>query len=714
MPQSSSTRSDLQPFFTPQGVAVIGASATPGKLGYGVLYNLMHNGYGGGIYPVNPQVPAILDLPCYPDIAAVPDPVDLAVIIIAAAGVPAALAACGRRGIRGVIVMSGGFAETGPEGRHRQEELLAIARDYGIRLIGPNCVGVLDAHSGLNVTFLEQMPDPGYIAFLSQSGGIGGAIVDWAKGQGLGLSYFASLGNTADVTETEIMAWLAGDARTGVIALYIEGLPEGREFLQVAGQVGRHKPIVAFKAGGTEAGMRAVSSHTANLAGSEAVYGAAFRQSGVLVAESIEDLFGIALGLAYQPPPAGPRVAVLSNAGGPGVVAADALSRRGLIVAQPDEPTLQALRAALGPAPQLVNPIDLLGAASTTEFEAAARILLASPSYDALLAILVPNTTIDLVGVADGLARAAAGQHKPVYACLMGDISIGAGRQRLHEHRLPPYPFPEGAARSLAAAWTWQRWRETTLPQRAMAFSPAAGDAGEVRVALHRLRAAGRTTLGEADLYPLLTQLGLPVAPALPAASAEEAAACAGRVGYPVALKVVSPDLVHKSDAGGVLLGLGTADAVASGYATLVSTIQAARKHLRIEGVLVQRMAAPGIEVLVGVRHDPTFGPVVVVGGGGVYVELMADVALAVAPIGPMEARAMVAETRIGRLLAGARGRPPADIDKLVDLIVRLSALAALLPDLVELECNPVLVHPAGRGVTIVDVRGMLRPSVLT
>lgn len=712
MSQSSSTRSDLQPFFTPQGVAVIGASATPGRLGYGVVTNLMRSGYRGHIYPVNPHLSAILNLPCYPDVAAVPDPVDLAVIIIAAAGVPAALAACGRRGIRGVIVMSGGFAETGLEGRQRQEELLAIAREYGIRLIGPNCVGVMDAHSGLNATFLEQMPDPGYIAFLSQSGGIGGAIVDWAKGQGLGLSYFASLGNTADVTETEIMAWLAGDVRTGVIALYVEGLPEGREFLNVAAQVGRHKPIVAFKAGGTEAGRRAVSSHTANLAGSEAVYAAAFRHSGVLVAESIEDLFGIALGLAYQPPPAGPRVAVLSNAGGPSVVAADALSRRGLIVAQPDAPALHALRAALGPSPQLVNPIDLLGAASTTEFEAAARILLASPSYDALLAILIPNTAIDLVGVADGLARAAAGQQKPVYACLMGDISIGAGRQRLHEHRLPPYPFPEGAARSLAAAWAWQCWRETAPPELATAFAPPAVDTAAVREALHGLRAVGCTTLGEADLYPLLAQLGLPVALALPAASAAEAAACAGRLGYPVALKVVSPDLVHKSDAGGVLLGLETADAVASGYTSLVTTMQSARKELRIEGVLVQRMAAPGIEVLVGVRHDPTFGPVVVMGSGGVYVELMADVALAVAPVGPMEARKMVAETRIGRLLAGMRGRPPADIDELVDLIVRLSALPVLVPDLLELECNPVLVHPAGQGVTIVDARGMLRPPI--
>ncbi len=693
---------------------MIGASSTPGKLGYGVLHNLVHNGYGGGIYPVNPHVAAILDLPCYPDIAAVPDPVDLAVIIIAAAGVPAALTACGRRGIRGVIVMSGGFAETGPEGRQRQEELLAIAKEYGIRLIGPNCVGVLDTYSGLNVTFLEQMPVPGYIAFLSQSGGMGGAIVDWSRGQGLGLSYFASLGNTVDVTETEILAWLAGDARTGVIALYIEGLSEGREFLRVASQVGRHKPIVALKAGGTEAGRRAVSSHTANLAGSESVYNAAFRHSGVLVADSIEDLFGIALGLAYQPPPAGPRVAVLSNAGGPGVVAADALARCGLTVAQPDEPTLQALRGALGSAAQLVNPIDLLGAASTTEFEAAARILLASPTYDALLAILVPNTAIDLVGVADGLARAAAGQHKPVYACLMGDISIGAGRKRLHEHRLPPYPFPEGAACSLAAAWTWQRWRESAPPEGAIEVPLAADDVKAVQEALHRLRAEGHTTLGEADLYPLLAQLGLPTAPALPAASAEEAVACAWRLGFPVALKVVSPDLVHKSDAGGVLLGLETSDAVASGYATLVTTMQAARKDLRIKGVLVQRMAAPGIEVLVGVRHDPTFGPVVVVGGGGILVELMADVALAVAPVGPAEARAMVAETRIGRLLAGVRGRPPADIDKFVDLIVRLSVMASFLPDLVELECNPVLVHPAGQGVTIVDVRGMLRPLMLT
>ncbi len=706
MLQSSPTQPELLPFFAPRGVAVVGASATPGKLGYGVLHNLVHHGYRGSIYPVNPHIATILNLPCFPDIAAVPDPVDLAVIIIAAAGVPAAVAACGRRGIRSVVVLSGGFAETGPEGRQRQDELLAAAREYGIRLIGPNCVGVMNPHSGLDVTFLEQMPDPGYIAFLSQSGGMGGAIADWAKGQGLGLSYFASLGNTVDVTESEIMAWLADDARTSVIALYIEGVPEGREFLRVAAEVGRRKPIVALKAGDTEAGVRAVSSHTANLAGSEAVYNAAFRESGVLVAETIEDLFDIAMGLAYQPPPGGPRVAVLSNAGGPAVVAADALARHGMIVAQPEESLLQALRAALGPAPQLTNPFDLLGAASTAEYEAAARLLLASPCYDAVLVILVPNTAIDLVGVADGLARAAADQPKPVYTCLMGEISIAAGRQRLHHHRLPPYPFPEGAAASMAKAWRWQCCRQMEPPGPAL----PAGEPTPLRAELRRLAAAGRRALGEADLYPLLGAWGLPVAPALPAASAAEAVAQAGKLGFPVALKAMAPELVHKSDAGGVLLGLQSEAEVVDGYTRLVARVQAGRGGLPVDGVLVQRMASPGIEVLVGMRQDPTFGPTVAVGSGGVYVELIADVALALAPLTPEWAQALVEETRIGRLLRGARGRPPADLAALAALVSRLSILAVELPELAELECNPVLVHPAGNGVTIVDARAILRP----
>lgn len=696
----------LRHFFHPRGVAVIGASATPGKLGYGVLHNLLRHGYAGAVYPVNPGATEMLGLPCYPDIAAVPDPVDLAVLIIPAAAAVTALRGCGERGIRAAAILSGGFAESGAEGAQRQQELLQIARSFDMRLIGPNCVGVLDAYSRLNATFIEQMPSPGVIAFLSQSGAMGGALIDWAKGQGIGLSHFASLGNTVDVDEADLIAYLAADEHAGAIALYIEGLNDGRRFMQMAAAASRRKPILALKAGGTAAGARAVASHTAHLAGSAQGYAAAFRQSGVIQVHTAAELFAAALGLAYQPPPAGDNVAILTNAGGPGALAADALARAGLAAPEPDAATRSALRAALGPAAQLANPIDMLGAASTPEYEAAGRVLLASPTYDALLVLLVPNTVTDPVGIADALQRLQAEQsvRKPIFVCAMGGISIAAGMRRLHRHRIPPFAFPETAARALAAARGWQRWR-LSPPESPLPSPPALPAA--VQQALQAHLQGGRAALGESDLIHLLQPLGFPFPPGCLAATPAAAAACAGQIGRPVALKIVSPDLLHKSDAGGVRLHVAPA-AAAEACADLLAAVARQRPQARIHGVLVQAMAPPGLEVIVGMRRDPTFGPLILFGGGGIYVEALADVAVRVAPVSRAQAAAMIEETVVGGLLAGARGRPPADIPALADLILRVSDLACAAPELAEFELNPVLAHPAGEGVTAVDARAVL------
>lgn len=718
---SPSPRLDLAPFFAPAGVAVVGASATPGKLGYGVLHNLIRQGYRGAVHPVNARCTAgetLLGLPCYPDLALVPDPVDLAVIIVPAPAVAEVLRRCGRRAIPAAIILSGGFAEAGAEGESRQAEISAIARAHGIRLIGPNCAGVLHTGSRLDATFIEHMPDPGPLAFLSQSGAIGGALIDWAKGHGVGVCYFASLGNMADVNESDLVAQLADDPAAGVIALYLEGLGNGRRFLEVAAQTARHKPIVVLKAGRTAAGAAAVSSHTASLAGSDAAYRAAFRQHGIVVADDIDELFGAAVALAYQPTPAAPtgrpRVAILTNAGGPGAIAADALAGGGLLVPPPDPATLTALRSALGPGPQLRNPFDLLGAASTPEFSAAARLLLAENAYDALLVVLVPNTASDPVGIADALAQVSAEQRhhpggapKPIYVCYMGDISVRAGRLRLHQHRLPPFAFPEAAARALAAAWAWRQWqnRPPAAPEPIPTLPPA------LHSRLHDFSTAGRLALTETELYPLLADLDLPLAPAHLARSADEAAAHAIRLGSPVALKIASPDLIHKSDAGGVILGLDGPAAVAAAYRRLLAGLEHNHPGIAIDGALVQKMAAPGAEVIIGARRDPTFGPMLLFGGGGVYVEAFADFALRTAPLSVTEARAMMTETVAGRLLEGARGRPPADLDALAQLMARIAGLACAAPELAEIEFNPVIVHPAGQGLTIVDARAILVPA---
>ncbi len=697
---------ELEPFFAPKGVALIGASATPGKLGYGVLQNLVGHGYRVPVYPVHPTHTTLRGLPCYAEVTAVPDPCDLAVILIPAVAVPAIVEACGRRGIRAVIILSSGFAESGPEGAARQAALVDTARRYGMRVLGPNGVGLLAAHSGFNATFIAHMPKPGSIALLSQSGAMGGALVDWACGQGVGLSYFVSVGNRADVDEAELLAYLAHDPHTAVVAIYLEGLTDGRRFLEVARGVSRHKPIVIFKAGATEAGARAVASHTASLAGADAVYRAAFHQAGLVVANTVTDLFGMALGLAYQPTPSGRRVAILTNAGGPGAIAADAVVRQGLVAPPPTETTNAALRQALGPAPQLANPFDLLGGASTHEYETAARLLFAAPDYDALLAVLVPNRANDPVGVADGLARAAAAQpaerRKPIYVCYMGDVSLRGGRRRLHRRRLPAYSFPEDAAAALAAAYTYSRSLPEPATRRSAAWATAFTCALPTKVGERRV-------LAEADLYPLLAQCDFPVAPWAFAQSAAEAVAQAERLGFPVVLKVVAPQLPHKSDVGGVMLGLAEATAVATGYQALLARVRMARPDLEPGGVLVQKMIPPPLaEVIVGIHRDPVFGPVLLFGGGGLFVEAYGDTALRLAPISAVEAHDLITATVTGRLLAGARGRPRGDIEALVNLLLRLSELALAVPALREFEFNPVFVYPMGQGIVIVDARAVL------
>ena len=695
----------LRPFFDPRGVAVIGASATPGKLGYGVISNLIRSGYQGAIYPINPRAQTILGLPTYPDVTAVPDPVDLAVIIIPAPAVPDALRACGQRGIPAAAILSGGFAEVGEEGEARQQQLLAIAREFGMRLVGPNGVGVLNPHTGLNTTFIEQIPDPGSIAFLSQSGALGGALIDWAKGQHLGLSYFASLGNAADLTETDFIQALAQDPNTQVIAAYMESIHDGPAFMQAAREIAPQTPIVALKVGGTQAGSRAVASHTASLGGSDEAYSAAFKQTGVVRARSVQELFDTAMALAYQQPPRGPRVAILTNAGGPAAVAADALAHNGLDAPEPSADTQQAIRQALGDYPQLMNPIDMLGAASTPEYEAAARILLESDDFDAVLAILVPNTANDPVGVADALARAAQASDKPIYACYMGDVSIREGRQRLHQHRIPVYDFPENAARTIANALRWRWVHESPPPAPPM---PDLTPYQPIREAIRQLAQEGRTYLTEVDLYPLLERAGFPLAAWTAAYTKRSAQAFASNYPGPFAIKILSPDILHKSEFGGVMLNV-PAEQVGKAYWDIQAQVRQRSRKAGLQGVLVQQMARPGTEVIIGMRRDPTFGPMILFGGGGIYVEALRDVSFRIAPMTDEDAQTMLRETVAGRLLMFApRGQRPGDVDALVALIQRVAALALAVPELAEFEMNPVVVHEPGQGVTVVDARAVL------
>lgn len=691
----------LTPFFAPRGVAIIGASATPNKLSYGILRNMTLYGFQGQIAPVNPKADQILGLKCYPDITSVPDPLDLAVIVLPAPAIPATLEACGRRGIRAVIIISGGFKEVGEEGAALENQILEIAARHQMRLIGPNCVGTLDLYSGLNTTFIQGVPEKGGIGFISQSGAVGGGVVDYIRNKYIGFANFASLGNEADITETDVIEYLSQDEHTRVIAVYVEMIRDGQRFIQVARQVTPHKPIVLLKAGRTSAGARAVSSHTGSLAGSHAAYRAAFLQAGVIEAETVTDLFDISMALANQPLPKGNRVAIITNAGGPAALLSDSLAEHGLQIADLEEQTRAALRGRLNPAAQVSNPIDMLGGAEPPEYEYALQQALADPNVDAAVTILVPQALVNPLEVAEKIVQVATAHTKPVLTCFMGEWSVEKARQHLHSHGIPMYVFPEIPGRVLGAMLQYARW----LHQPPFEVVPLSGiDRNAAAQIL--AQTADQTTLGEAQTRPLFEAYGIPLVAGEAATSPQQAAEAARRLGFPVALKIISPDILHKSDVGGIRLNLNDPQSVEVAYQDMLNSIAARLPQARLEGVLVERMAEKGQEVIIGMRRDPNFGPLMMFGLGGIYVELFGDVSFRVAPLSRRDALEMIQQTHAGKLLSGFRGSETGDLQAVVDVILRLSQLALDFPQIAEMEINPLRVFP--RGVLALDGRIIL------
>lgn len=691
---------DLIPFFEPAGVAVIGASSNPRKLSHGILRNLINSSYTGGVYPVNPGAGEILGKPCFADIAAVPDPVELAVVVIPAAATPQTLEACGRRGIHAAIIISGGFKEVGSAGADLEGECLAIARRYSMRLIGPNCVGAMNLHNGLNTTFINGMPDEGGIGFLSQSGAICGGVVDMVHGKKVGFSHFLSLGNEVDVTETDIIEYLGADPRTRVIAAYVEQIRDGRRFLEVARRISQIKPIVLIKAGRSTAGARAVSSHTGSLAGSYTAYQAAFKQAGVIEVQTFAELFDVALAFDTQPIPAGKRSVIITNAGGPAALASDSLSANGFTLGDLSESTRNELRQHLNPAAQVGNPIDMLGGAEPADYELAVKVVLSDPQVDVVLPLLVPQALVDPAGVAQAIVDASNGSGKTVLACVVGDESVGAARLILQGNRIPMYTYPETMGTVLNAMSGYGSWREITHAQP-QALQGIHKD--EAVAYLHSNR--GVQSLGEAAARPLLQAYGIPVVQAAAAKSALEAAEVASKIGFPVVMKVISPDILHKSDVGGIRQNLASAEAVRSEYAKMMQDLQLKVPQARLEGVLIEQTAPRGQEVIVGMKRDAGFGPLLMFGLGGIYVELFKDVAFRVAPVTAEEAMQMIHETRAGQLLTGFRGQPKADLDAVVDCICRISRLALDFSEINEIEINPLMVFPEGQKALALDAR---------
>jgi len=693
----------LRPFFKPSGVAVIGASASPNKLSHGILRNLMQYGYRGGIYPINPRSSQILGLPCYPDIFKVPDPVELAVIVVPASATPQVLEDCGKREIKACVVISGGFREMGEDGARLEKECVDIARSHNMRMIGPNCVGTIDIYSGLNTTFIQGVPVAGGIGFVSQSGAVCGAVVDYIQRRGVGFSFFISLGNEADVTETDVIEYLAQDPSTRVIAAYVEGIQDGRRFIEVAKRVGKEKPIVLLKAGRTQAGAKAVSSHTGSIAGSHAAYQAAFKQTGVVEVRNAAELFDVAMAFDFQELPGGEGVAIVTNSGGPAALASDSLAENGFQLAKLQILTEERLKKALNPSAQVSNPVDMLGGASPEEYQFAIETLLSDPEVNIVLSILVPQALVDPLEVAKAIRNATLKTKKTIIACLMGEVSIGQARNYLHEYKIPMFTFPSSVGPVLKSLMEYRRWREND-EQETTFFHDV--DKTAVKEILDHSKTMA---LGEITTRELFRAYGINVVKGKQATTLEEAIAISNEIGGPVAMKIVSNDILHKSESGGIRLNVSGEDETRKAYQSILKSVKSWKADAKIDGIFIEEMASKGYEIIVGMRRDPSFGPLLMFGLGGIYVELFKDVGFRLAPLSSQDAREMIMETKAGKIFQGFRGQPPADIEAAIDSILRVSQLACDFPEIQEIEINPLLVKSVGEGALALDGRTILQ-----
>jgi acetyltransferase len=670
-----------------------------------VLRNVADNGYPGRIIPIHPTATQILNFPTYPSIDAVPGPVDLAVIVVPAQAVLPVVEACGRHGVRGLVVITAGFKEVGGAGKELERALLARVRHYGMRMVGPNCLGLIDTTSQLNASFAALMPNAGQIAFMSQSGALCTAILDWSKSEGIGFSRFVSLGNKADVNEVSLLQAWGNDPTNRVILAYLEGISDGAAFIQTARQVTRQTPVIAIKSGTTQAGTRAISSHTGSLAGSEHAYEAAFSQSGILRARSMEELFDFALAFAYQPLIAGRRLAIVTNAGGPGIIATDAAERSGLALAQFTPATIELLQRDLPAAASVFNPIDVIGDARADRYRVALAAALADPHVDAALVLFTPQAGSEPEETARVVAELAANQPKPVLTSYMGAASLGPALKLLNQQRIPNYAFPERAISALHAMARQREWSERPAGE----YVSFDADQARVRAVFARVRAAGRVELGEIEAREVIEAYGMRLPQSQLARSPDEAAAIASAIGFPVVMKIASPSILHKSDIGGVRVGVPDASAARDIYELIEYRARKYNPDATIWGVLVQEQVRKGREVLVGVNRDPQFGPLVVFGLGGIYVEVLKDVAFRLAPITREEAREQIHAIRAFPLLKGVRGEPPADLAAAEEIVLRVSQLVTDFPEIVEMDINPLVLHNQGEGAIVLDARIILQ-----
>lgn len=701
---------NLDSIFCPRSIAIIGASRKPGSVGQSLLANVIDSRFQGIVYPVNPKAKGVLGIKCYARVMDIPDRVDLAVIVVPARFVAEVLEECGKKEIKGVIIISAGFKEIGGEGIGLEQRITKISQNHCISLVGPNCLGVVntDPKTSMNATFGTQMPKQGNIAFISQSGALCVAVLDYAKESNIGFSKFISMGNKAELNENELLLYLKNDPKTDVILMYLEDLVDGREFMDIARDITSNpthpKPIIALKAGRTLVGAKAASSHTGSLAGSDRVYDAIFNQCGVLRGNTLEEIFDYVKAFSTQPLPKGRNVAVITNSGGPGILATDSCIRYGLNMVSLSPSTKRILKTILPPTASFNNPVDLIAEAQEEQYQVTLKEILKDKNIHSAIIILTPTSFTNVENIAESIVKTVRFFKKPVLCCFLGVYDVSKGIDVLEESGIPSYRFPESAARVLAEMNNFYKWlkRPKTGIKK---FRVKRSKAEEI---LNSARKEGRLFLLEQEAYEILKAYHFPVIQSFLAENETQAVKAAQKIGFPVVLKIASPDVLHKFDFGGVKLSLRNSIEVRKAYQEICENLLSKKPEAKITGMIVEEMAPPGKEVILGMNRDPQFGPILMFGMGGIYVEAIEDVIFRLAPIRELTAKMMIKRTKTHKILEGFRGGPTYDTEAVATCLKRLSQLVVDFEDIKELDINPLIVYEKGKGCIIVDARIIL------
>jgi acetyltransferase len=692
--------SQLASFFHPKSIAVIGASNHHGKVGFDVMQNLLNN-FAGEIYPINPGEKNIQGRKAYVSVSQLPQAPDLAIIVIPASLVPGVVAQCGQKGCRDIIIISAGFKEAGASGAKLENKLAESKQKFNLRILGPNCLGYISASPAVNASFARSFPAKGKIAFVSQSGALGTAVLDMAQAQQVGLSYFVSMGNKVGLNELDFLKYLKNHTSTKAILLYLESIIDGRKFMEVAGEVSQKKPIIVLKSGKTEKGQKAVSSHTGSLAGSAQAYSTAFSQSGIIEAEDLEDFFNYAEGFAYQPLPEGDRVAIVTNAGGPGILVTDLLPKFGLQLAELSSATKEKLKKKLPPAASSHNPIDVLGDAKADRYALALELTFKDKGVDSVIVVLTPQKMTEIKATAEAIGRLSRRYKKTVILCFLGEAEIVKHYATFKKYSLPQFSFPLQAVKVLGQMWQYQQFK--LLPKVDQSTSKQKLNHGLLRI---NKRIFSRAIITEEKSRELLFQFDFPLHCAELVKNPAAAIAAAQKIGYPIALKIVSEQVLHKSDVGGVAINIKNDEALRQAVIDMKQKISKKFPRAKINGFLVGEMVK-GFELIVGFKRDEQFGPLIMVGAGGIYAEVFGDVAFGIAPLSLTVARQMLEKLQVYKILAGTRGQKALDTEAVVKILLKLSELALAWPQIKEVDFNPVMVGPKGQGAVIVDIRIM-------